>query len=211
MTHGKLYYLMRLTIIMTTHYQIKFLDKSKELLTPQEKDFVNKQTEILKFNRGNILDYVIEIELVIHILIEDAMIHKKSKLWKVFRTNILNNKSVTFKHKIDLLSAIVDEKEELSKSDQKKLDKSLNSLREERNKWAHGVIHFKEEEKDKSISLEPYLNWVGSKGQESEINIGGSYFEDLVSELKTSKKLLLKLLKKRKIYRPNINNQEENG
>jgi len=205
MTHGKLYYLMRLTIIMTTHYQIKFLDKSKELLTPQEKDFVNKQTEILKFNRGNILDYVIEIELIIHILIEDAMIHKKSKLWRVFRKNILNNKSVTLKHKIDLLSAIVDEKKELSKTDQKQLNKSLNSLREERNKWAHGVIHFKEEKNYENISLEPYLNWIGSNGQESEINIGGSYFGDLVRELEICRGLLLKLLKKRKLYHPTLN------
>lgn len=92
------------------------------------------------------------------------MIHRKSKLLRVFRTNILNNKNVTFKHKIDLLSAIVDEKKELSKNDQKELNKSLISLREERNKWAHGVVHFKEKNNDKYLPLELYLNWIGSNG-----------------------------------------------
>ncbi|MBI5804110.1 hypothetical protein HY450_02610 [Candidatus Pacearchaeota archaeon] len=189
---------------MPFHYQIKFLDKSKESPNSEELRIVNKQTESLKFNRGNILDYIIEIELIINILIENAMIHKKSKLWKVFRANILNNKSVTFKHKIDLLCAIIKEKKELDGVNLSVLEKSLNSLREERNKWAHGVIHFKEEKENKKLYLEPYLNWINSNGKENEICVGGSYFSNLTDELEASRRILVELLKKRKILSKNF-------
>jgi hypothetical protein len=182
---------------MTEHYQIRFLDKSKETLNQKELANVIEQTEVLKYNRGNILDYIIEIELIIHILIENFMLHKKSTLWKVFRKNILNNKGVTLKQKIELLSEIIKEKKVLKETELNILNKNLNSLRDDRNRWAHGVIHFKQEKQGENINFQPYLNYINSKNEESEMILTNSYFDSLIFKLNTNKKLLIEVLVKR--------------
>ncbi len=104
---------------MAEHYQIKFLNNSNETLTPQELADVIQQTDTLKHIRGNFLDYVLENELVIQIIIENYMLHKKSKLKGVFRTNILNKASLN--KKIEILLAIINEKKALSSKDLKSL------------------------------------------------------------------------------------------
>jgi len=157
-----------------------------------------KQTEFLKFTRGHFLDYIIEVEMIIDILIENYMLYKKSKLKRVFRNNILNNKNVTFRPKIKLLCAIIKEKKDLNTKDLKLLDKYLDSLREERNKWAHGVIHFNQEKSDKKLKLQSYLNWINSEGKEREIILIDSYFDDLTDKLNTARNLLVRVLVKRK-------------
>ena len=92
------------------YYHIKFLDNSDKNLNKTDIKELSENTEILKFNRGHFLDYIIEVEIIIDIIIEDYMIHKKSRLKKVFRTNILNNKNTTLHQKMELLCAIIEEK-----------------------------------------------------------------------------------------------------
>ncbi len=182
---------------MVEHYQIKFLDKSRETLNPQERANVIEQTNTLKHIRGNFLDYIIEIELIISILTEDFMIHKKSNLRKVFRKNILNNKGVTLKQKIEILSEIIKEKKVLKESDLKVLNRNLNSLRDDRNRWAHGVIHFKQEKQGQNIKFQSYLNYINSEGNESEIILVDPYFDDLTSKFNITRNLLVRVLVKR--------------
>jgi len=182
---------------MTEHYQIKFLDKSRETLNSKERADVVEQTRTLKYIRGNFLDYIIEIELIIDILTEDFMLHRKLNLRKVFRKNILNNRGVTLRHKIELLSEIIKEKNVLKEADLRLLNKNLNSLRDERNKWAHGVIHFKQEEQSKNIKFQSYLNFINSVGEESEIILTDPYFDEMTLMLNATRALLVRALVKR--------------
>ncbi|MDO8563836.1 MAG: hypothetical protein Q7R87_02420 [Nanoarchaeota archaeon] len=182
---------------MANHYQIRFLDKSKETLTQEELNNVIEQTNVLKHIRGNFLDYIIEIELIICILTENFMIHKKSNLRKVFRKNILNNKGVSFKQKIELLSEILKEKKMLPETDLNLLNRNLNSLRDDRNRWAHGVIRFEQEKKGKDIKFQSYLNYINSEGNEKDEILTNSYFDNLTAKFNTTKKLLVKVLVKR--------------
>jgi len=181
------------------HYHIKFLDKSEEKLSPEEYNDVMQQTKFLKFTRGHFLDLIVEVEMIIDITIEDYMLHKKSKLKGVFRKNITNNKNITLKQRIEILCEIINEKRELNETDLKTLKDYLNSLREERNKWAHGNILFKQEKRDKKIVFQSYLNWVGSEGKESEMKLANSYFDDLTNKFQTNQKFLTKILVKRKL------------
>ena len=182
---------------MAEHYQIKFLNNSNETLTPQELADVIQQTDTLKHIRGNFLDYVLENELVIQIIIENYMLHKKSKLKGVFRTNILNKASLN--KKIEILLAIINEKKALSSKDLKSLKSYLGSLRKERNKWAHGIIHFKQEKRGKKVKFQSYLNWINHKGEEKETKLTNPYFDDLTNKFTTNKKFLVKILVKRKL------------
>ena len=181
------------------HYHIKFLDNNNEKLSPEEYNDVMHQTEFLKFTRGHFLDFIIEVEMITDIIIENYMLHKKSNLKGVFRKNITNNKNITLKQKIELLCEIINEKKELNENDLKTLKNYLNSLREERNKWAHGVIHFKQEKRDKKIVFQSYLVWVGSEGKESQLKLTNSYFDDLTHKFQTNQKFLVKILVKRKL------------
>lgn len=183
--------------MMAEHYQIKFLDKSKETLNSEERANVIGQTNNLKHIRGNFLDYIIEIELIIYILIEDFMMHKKSSLRKVFRKNILNNKGVNLRQKIELLSEIIKEKKGLKETDLKLLNRNLNSLRDDRNRWAHGVIHFNEEKQGKNRKFQSYLNYINSEGKESEIILTNSYFDNLTLKFNATRDLLVRVLVKR--------------
>ncbi len=180
------------------HYPINFLDNSKEKLSRKEYNDVMHQTEFLKFTRGHFLDFIIRVELIIDIIIENYILHKRSKLKEVFRKNITNNKNITLYQKIDLLCEIINEKKELNENDLKKLKNYLHSLREERNKWAHGSIHFKQEKKNKKIVFQSYLVWVGSKGKESQIKLTNKYFDGLTHKYKTNQEFLVKILVKRK-------------
>ncbi len=180
-----------------THYQVKFLDESKEKLSPEEYNDVMNQTEFLKFTRGHFLDYILETELIIQIIIENYMLHKKSKLKGVFRTNILNKASLN--KKIEILLAIINEKKALSSKDLKSLKSHLGSLRKERNKWAHGIIHFKQEKRGKKVKFQSYLNWINHKGEEKETKLTNPYFDDLTNKFTTNKKFLVKILVKRKL------------
>lgn len=180
------------------HYPIKFLAESKETLSKDELSDAREQTRVLKLTRGNFLDYIIDVELIIDILIENFVIHKRSNLKRVFRNKILNNRNVPFMHKIKLLYAIIKEKKGLNPSQLKVLEGSLNSLKDERNKWAHGKIHFKQEKKAKTKRLQSYLVWVTSKGEESELRLTNSYFDGLEKKFKVIQKLLVKILVKRK-------------
>ncbi|MFH1311097.1 MAG: hypothetical protein ABIH65_01690 [Nanoarchaeota archaeon] len=182
---------------MAEHYQIKFLDKSKETLTSQERADVINQTHTLKHIRGNFLDYIIEIELIIDILTEDFMIHKKSGLRKVFRKNVLNNKGVTLRQKIELLSEIIKEKKVLKESDLTLLNRNLNSLRDDRNRWAHGVIYFKQEKQGTNIKFQSYLNYINSEGNESEEILTDPYFDNLTAKFNATRNLLVRVLVKR--------------
>ena len=181
------------------HYHIKFLDNNNEKLSPEEYNDVMHQTEFLKFTRGHFLDFIIEVEMITDIIIENYMLHKKSNLKGVFRKNITNNKNITLKQKIELLCEIINEKKELNENDLKTLKNYLNSLREERNKWAHGVIHFKQEKRDKKIVFQSYLVWVGSESNESQLKLTNSYFDDLTHKFQTNQKFLVKILVKRKL------------
>ena len=181
------------------HYHIKFLDNNNEKLSPEEYNDVMHQTEFLKFTRGHFLDFIIEVEMITDIIIENYMLHKKSNLKGVFRKNITNNKNITLKQKIELLCEIINEKKELNENDLKTLKNYLNSLREERNKWAHGVIHFKQEKRDKKIVFQSYLVWVGSEGKESQLKLTNSYFDDLTNKFQTNQRFLVKILRKRKL------------
>jgi len=184
---------------MAEHYQIKFLDKSKETLDSQEMADVINQTHTLKHIRGNFLDYIIETELIIQVIIENYMLHKKSNLKGVLRTNILNK--MTLSQKIEVLLEIVNEKKGLNNKDEKSLKSYLSSLRKERNKWAHGVIHYKQEKKGKKIKkikFQSYLNWL-SDGNEKETKLTNGYFDDLTNKFKENKKFLVKILVRRKL------------
>ncbi|UCD20777.1 MAG: hypothetical protein JSW08_03325 [archaeon] len=180
------------------HYHIKFLDKSKEMLNPEELIDVRKQTRDLKCIRGNFLDYIIEMELIINILIENFMLHKKSNLRNVFRNNILNNRGVSLGQRIELLCEIIKEKKGIKELELKQLKKHLTSLRDERNRWAHGVIYFKQEKNGRDIKFQSYLNYLDSQGKEKEIILTNSYFEGIDLKLKAAQKFLVKVLVKRK-------------
>ena len=182
---------------MAEHYQIRFLDKSKETLNPQEHANVIEQTDALKHIRGNFLDYIIEIELIIDILTENFMIHKKSNLGKVFRKNILNNRGVDFRQKIELLSEILNEKKVLKETELKLLNKNLNSLRDDRNRWAHGVIRFNQEKQGKDIKFQSYLNYINSEGSEKDEILTNSYFDNLTKKFNDTRNLLVRVLVKR--------------
>ena len=145
------------------------------------------------------MDFIIEVEMIIDIIIENYILHKKSKLKGVFRKNITNNKNINLKQKIELLCEIINEKKELNGNDLKTLKNYLNLLREERNKWAHGVIHFKQEKRDKKIVFQSYLVWVGSEGKESQLKLTNSYFDDLTNKFQTNQRFLVKILRKRKL------------
>jgi len=173
------------------------LDKSKETLTLQERADVINQTHALKHIRGNFLDYIIEIESIIDILTEDFMIHKKSNLRKVFRKNILNNKGVTLRQKIELLSEIIKEKKVLKEAELKLLNKNLNSLRDDRNRWAHGVIYFKQEKQSNNIKFQSYLNYINSDGNENEEILTDPYFDNLTAKFNATRDLLVRVLVKR--------------
>src|SRR3989338_2925541 len=97
------------------HYHIKFLDNNNEKLSPEEYNDVMHQTEFLKFTRGHFLDYILEFELIIQIIIENYLLHKKSKLKKVLRVNILNKMSLN--QKIEVLISIINEKKGLKNQD----------------------------------------------------------------------------------------------
>jgi len=182
---------------MAEHYQIKFLDRSNENLNPQELANVIQQTDTLKHIRGNFLDYIIETELIICILTENFMIHKKSNLGKVFRKNILNNKGVSFKQKIELLSEILKEKKMLPEADLNLLNGNLNSLRDDRNRWAHGVLRFEQEKQGKDIKFQSYLNYINSEGNEKDEILTNSYFDNLTRKFNATRNLLVKVLVKR--------------
>ena len=125
------------------------------------------------------------------------MIHKKSNLKKVFRKNIINNKGVTLKQKIEILSEIIKEKKMLKESELRLLNKNLNSLRDDRNRWAHGVIHFKQEKQGNNIKFQSYLNYINSDGNESEEVLTDPYFDNLTTKFNDARKLLVKVLVKR--------------
>ena len=180
------------------HYQIKFLNKSKEVPTKEEFIDAMKQTEFLKFTRGHFLDLVIEVELIISVIIENYLLHNNSRLKNVFRKNITNNRNITFMQKIEILHEIINEVQELSDEDSRLLKEYLNFIRAERNKWAHGVIHFEQEEKGGKLILQSYLNSINSNGGESEIKLTNSYFDDLTKKFETNQKFLIKILVKRK-------------
>jgi len=131
------------------HYQIKFLDKSNEKLSQEEYVDVMNQTGFLKFTRGHFLDYILEVELIIQVIIENYMLHKKSKLKGILRKNVLNKMNLS--QKIDILLAIINEKKELNDKDLRLLKSYSGYLRQERNKWAHGIIHFKQEKNGEII------------------------------------------------------------
>jgi len=157
------------------------------------------QTHDLKLIRGHFLDLIIEVELIIDVLIENGILHKKSKLWKVFRNNITNNRSLSFKPKIEILVAIIRERKELNENDLKLLRKYLDTLRDERNRWAHGTIRFRQIKKNKNLKLQSCLIYVNSKGEESEITLTDSYFDELTHKFQTIQRLLNKVLVKRKL------------
>ena len=182
---------------MAQHYQIKFLDKSKETLNPQELADVINQTHTLKHIRGNFLDYIIEIELIIKVILESYFLKKNSKLRKVLRINLLNKMSLN--QKIGILLAIINEKKELKKKDQRPLKGYLNSLRKERNKWAHGVIRFNEEKQGEKRKFQSYLNWIQEDGSEKETKLIDSYFDDLTNKFSENRDFLVKILVKRKL------------
>lgn len=157
------------------------------------------QTHDLKLIRGHFLDLIIEVELITDILIENAMLHKKSKLGKVFRNNILNHRNVTFKPKIELLCAIIKEKKELKKDELKLLGSHLDTLRVERNRWAHGTIRFRQIKKDGKLKLQSCLIYINSKGAESEITLTDSYFDELTNKFNIMRGFLNRVMVKRKL------------
>ncbi len=75
----------------------------------------------------------------------------------------------------------------------------MGSLRKERNKWAHGIIHFKQEKRGKKVKFQSYLNWINHKGEEKETKLTNPYFDDLTNKFTTNKKFLVKILVKRKL------------
>ncbi|MEK6841711.1 MAG: hypothetical protein AABX91_00990 [Nanoarchaeota archaeon] len=177
------------------HYQIRFLDKSNEKLSQEEYEDVMNQTGFLKFTRGHFLDYILEVELIIQVIIENYMLHKKSKLKGVFRTNVLNKMSLS--QKIEVLLAIINEKKELNNNDLKLLRGYSGSLRKERNKWAHGILHFKQEKHGKIIKFQSYLNWINHNGEEKETKLTNAYFDDLTNKFTTNRDFLVRILVKR--------------
>lgn len=187
------------------HYHFSVPPKSKLIINPEIRKDAFEQTRTLKFIRGHFLDYIIELELIVDLLIEKSILHKKSKLWKVFRTNIINHRSMTFKPKIELLCGIIKEKKEMNESNLKLLNNYLNILRDERDKWAHGAIHFKQEKVNKKLISQSYLVCINSKGEESQIKLVDSYFDDLTRKLNIIKKLLNKILIKRGLLKKSEN------
>lgn len=157
------------------------------------------QTHDLKLIRGHFLDLIIEVETIIDVLIENGILHKKSKLWKVFRRNITNNRNLTFKPKIEILVAIIKERKELKENELKLLKGCLDTLRDERNRWAHGTIRFRQEKKNGKLKLQSYLIYVNSKGEEGEIKLIDSYFDELTKKFNTIQSLLNKVMVKRKL------------
>jgi len=155
------------------------------------------QTHNLKLIRGHFLDLIIETELVTDVLIENGILHKKSRLWKVFRKNITNNRNMTFKPKIELLCEVIRERGELKEGEVKTLKKHLETLRDERNRWAHGTICFRQHKKDGKLELQPYLIYVNSKGEENDVTLIDTYFDELTHKFQTIQGLLNKVMVKR--------------
>ncbi len=155
------------------------------------------QTHDLKLIRGHFLDLIIEIESLTDVLIENGILHKKSRLWKVFRKNITNNRNMTFKPKIELLCEVIIEREELKEDEVKILKKHLETLRDERNRWAHGTIRFRQHKKEGKLKLQPSLIYVNSKGEENEIPLIDSYFDELTHKFQKIQELLNKVMVRR--------------
>jgi len=155
------------------------------------------QTHDLKLIRGHFLDLIIETELVTDVLIENGILHKKSRLWKVFRRNITNNRNMTFKPKIELLCEVIRERKELKEGEVKMLKKHLETLRDERNRWAHGTIRFKQEKKHGKLKLQSYLIYVNSKGEEGRVTLTDAYFDELSHKFQTIQGLLNRVMIKR--------------
>ena len=180
-------------------YSIIVPAKSEVKLDPEGLTDHILQTHDLKLIRGHFLDLIIEVELIIDVLIENGILHKKSKLWKVFRNNITNNRNLTFKPKIEILVAIIRERKELNENELKLLKKYLDTLRDERNRWAHGTIRFRQEKREGKLKLQSYLIYVNSKGDEGEVTLIDSYFDELTKKFNTIQSLLNKVMVKRKL------------
>lgn len=91
----------------------------------------------------------------------------------------------------------IDYKKVLKEAELKLLNKNLNSLRDDRNRWAHGIIHFKQEKQGNNIKFQSYLNYINSNGDESEEILTDPYFDNLTAKFNTTRKLLVKVLVKR--------------
>jgi len=180
-------------------YSIILPAKSEVKLDPEGLTDHILQTHDLKLIRGHFLDLIIEVELIIDVLIENGILHKKSKLWKVFRNNITNNRNLTFKPKIEILMAIIKERKELNENELKLLRKYLDTLRDERNRWAHGTIRFRQIKHNGKLKLQSYLIYVNSKGEEGEISLINFYFDELTKKFNTIQSLLNKVMVKRKL------------
>ena len=115
----------------------------------------------------------------------------------VFRRNLLN--SCDFKAKTDLLEEVLKEKKMLKPAQLKELKELLEFSRIERNKWAHGVIHFNEEKQDEKRKFQSYLNWIQEDGSEKETKLINSYFDDLTNKFSENRDFLVKILVKRKL------------
>ncbi len=77
----------------------------------------------------------------------------------------------------------------------------MDTLRDERNRWAHGSIRFRQEKRKRKLKLQSYLFYVNSKGEERETKLTDAYFDQLSDKFTTIRGILTRIMKKRKILK----------
>ncbi|GAI23578.1 unnamed protein product, partial [marine sediment metagenome] len=170
---------------------IRIPPKSAVKLGPEQLKEYNRQMHDLKYIRGHFIELIIKIEEDINKIIEKSMISKKSRFKTVFSEKILNSRSISLKMKIDIFEEIVRGGKYLRQDEQEEFFKSLKTLIVERNKWAHGPIFYQQ---DPNLKLQPYLQYINTKGKPSEQKLTKEYFDGLNKKLQTIHEKIEKVL-----------------
>jgi len=148
----------------------------------------------MKYIRGHFIETLIQIETHMNRIIEKCLFSKDSEFKSAFSEKVLNSRAVPLTVKIGLFKEIVDRAGLLEEDEKREFFKSLETLKTERNKWAHGPIFY---EQDRNLRFHPYLQYIDGKEKLSEQKLTEEYFEDLDKRLQTidekMKKILVKL------------------
>jgi hypothetical protein len=148
-------------------------------LTQEDLQNHKKQRSNLKYLRGHFLEVIVDIEEGINRIIENKFLGPNNKFSTIFNEKILNSKSVSLNWKTQILKAIVEEEKIFSPEKFVEFKTALDELTAERNKWAHGVIYYLQENKE----LQAYLKYLNTKGEPAEVKLTSKYFENINSDL----------------------------
>ncbi len=178
---------------MSIQHGIKVPAHSEVKLGPEELLDREKQKQTLKFIRGNFLEIIVSIEQDINHLIEKFLSITDEKVKLIFKERILLHRGMNLSWKSEFFKSLIEKKETLPKERLDILVIALDNLISERNKWAHGTIHYKQEENRK---LQSYLEYINSKGILSELKLTNEYFDKLNEDLEKLEALLREIEKK---------------